>query len=207
MKQITITSKSVEEAVEEGLLKLQASRDQVEITILEESKKGFLGLGFKPAVVEVTLIQNPVEEAAQFLKDVAANMGVEVTITLKEEEEGTVFEMSSEKIAILIGKRGQTLNSLQYLTNLVANRTSKEYKRIILDAENYRERRKETLEKLAHRLASKALKINKSVSLEPMPSLERKVIHLTLKEHGKVETTSEGAEPHRRVIITPNNHL
>lgn len=199
-----MTGKSVTEAVEEALKQLKASRDQVDITIVEESKKGFLGLGTKPAIVEVTLKPDPVEDATQFLKSVASKMGVDVTISVKEEEEGTVLEMSSEKIAILIGKRGQTLNALQYLTNLVANRSSKEFKRIILDAENYRERRKETLEKLAHRLASKALKINKSVSLEPMPSLERKVIHMTLREHGKVETYSEGSEPHRRVIITPS---
>ncbi|WP_408008812.1 RNA-binding cell elongation regulator Jag/EloR [Pseudalkalibacillus sp. A8] len=205
MKQVTITSKSVEEAVEEALAQLQTSKDKVEIEIIEESKKGFLGLGAKPATVKVTLNADPLEEAIQFIKKVASKMGVEVNVTVKEDEEGTILEMVSEKIAILIGKRGQTLNALQYLTNLVANKSSDEFKRIILDAENYRERRKETLEKLAHRLASKALKINKKVSLEPMPSMERKVIHMTLKSNNKVQTSSEGSEPHRRVIITPTN--
>ncbi|MCF6410712.1 RNA-binding cell elongation regulator Jag/EloR [Pseudalkalibacillus salsuginis] len=205
MKQVTITSKSVEEAVEEALAQLRASKDKVEIEIIEESKKGFLGLGAKPATVKVTLNADPLEEAVQFLKEVASKMGVEVDVTVKEDEEGTILEMASEKIAILIGKRGQTLNALQYLTNLVANKSSDEFKRMILDAENYRERRKETLEKLAYRLASKALKINKKVSLEPMPSMERKVIHMTLKSNSKVQTSSEGSEPHRRVIITPTN--
>ncbi|WP_221567509.1 RNA-binding cell elongation regulator Jag/EloR [Alkalihalobacillus sp. TS-13] len=205
MKQVTITSKSVEEAVEEALTQLQTSKDKVEIEIIEESKKGFLGLGSKPATVKVTVNADPLEDAIQFLKKVASKMGVEVTVTVKEDEDGTILEMESEKIAILIGKRGQTLNALQYLTNLVANKSSDEFKRIILDAENYRERRKETLEKLAHRLASKALKINKKVSLEPMPSMERKVIHMTLKSNNKVQTSSEGSEPHRRVIISPTN--
>ncbi|MGM7703283.1 RNA-binding cell elongation regulator Jag/EloR [Pseudalkalibacillus sp. Hm43] len=205
MKQLTITSKSVEEAVQEALAQLQTSEEKVEISILEDAKKGFLGLGSKPAVVQVTLKVDPIEDSIEFLKKVAAKMGVELSVEVKEDEDGTVLDLSSEKIAILIGKRGQTLNALQYLTNLVANKSSDEYQRVILDAENYRERRKETLERLAHRLASKALKINKKVSLEPMPSMERKIIHMTLKSNNKVQTSSEGSEPHRRVVIKPSS--
>ncbi len=205
MKQLTITSKSVEEAVQEALAQLQTSEEKVEISILEDAKKGFLGLGSKPAVVQVTLKADPIEDSIEFLKKVAAKMGVELSVEVKEDEDGTVLDLSSEKIAILIGKRGQTLNALQYLTNLVANKSSDEYQRVILDAENYRERRKETLERLAHRLASKALKINKKVSLEPMPSMERKIIHMTLKSNNKVQTSSEGSEPHRRVVIKPSS--
>ncbi|MCF6139117.1 RNA-binding cell elongation regulator Jag/EloR [Pseudalkalibacillus berkeleyi] len=205
MKQVTISSKSVEEAIQEAVAQLQTSEDKVEVSILEESKKGFLGLGSKPAVVQVTLKPDPIGESIQFLKSVASKMGVELSVEVLEDEDATILNLVSEKIAILIGKRGQTLNSLQYLTNLVANKSSNEYQRIILDAENYRERRKETLERLAHRLASKALKINKKVSLEPMPSMERKIIHMTLKSNHKVQTSSEGSEPHRRVIIKPTS--
>ncbi|WP_349409007.1 RNA-binding cell elongation regulator Jag/EloR [Pseudalkalibacillus sp. SCS-8] len=205
MKQVTITSKSVEEAVQEALSQLQTSEDKVEISVIEESKKGFLGLGAKPAVVQVSLKADPIGDSIDFLKKVASNMGVDLTVDVIEGEDETVLDLSSDKIAILIGKRGQTLNALQYLTNLVANKSSNEYQRLILDAENYRERRKETLERLAHRLASKALKINKKVSLEPMPSMERKIIHMTLKSNSKVQTSSEGSEPHRRVIIKPSS--
>jgi len=113
------------------------------------------------------------------------------------------FVMTGEKIALLIGKRGQTLNSLQYLTQLVINRFSNQYLTVILDAEDYRNRRSETLIQLAHRLAGKAIKTGKDVALEPMPSYERKVIHSALSENRRVKTLSDGNEPHRFIVITP----
>lgn len=203
MKQIQVTGKTVEEAVSAALEQLQASRDQVEIKVLEESKKGFLGFGGKPALVEVSLKPDPIEQAVAFLQEVTMKMGVPVTITQKKMGEEVVLDLSGDKIAILIGKRGQTLNSLQYLTNLVANHHSNGFIRIILDAENYRERRRESLERLATSTARRVMMTKKGIALDPMPSNERKIIHMALKSEKHVETSSEGTEPYRKVIIRP----
>ncbi|UZJ79000.1 RNA-binding cell elongation regulator Jag/EloR [Fictibacillus sp. KU28468] len=203
MKQIKVTGKTVEEAVSTALAKLHASKEEVEVKVLEESKRGFLGFGGKPALIEVSLKPDPVKLAVAFLQEVTDKMGVPVTISLKETREEIILELTGEKIAILIGKRGQTLNSLQYLTNLVANNHSSRYLRIIIDAENYRERRRESLERLAVHTAQKVSATGKGVALEPMPSNERKAIHMALRNNKKIETTSEGAEPFRKVIIRP----
>jgi spoIIIJ-associated protein len=203
VKEVTISGRSIEEAIETALTQLETSRDQVEVEIMEESKKGFLGLGAKPAVVKVIKKVNPIEEGITFIKNVAEKMGITVTVSVKEEGNAYVFELSSEKAALLIGKRGQTLNALQYLTNLAANKTVRSEKRILLDAENYRARRRETLEGLANHLASKAINTKQTVTLEPMSSQDRKVIHIALKENKKVKTYSDGAEPRRKVIIEP----
>ncbi|MCK6259380.1 protein jag [Fictibacillus sp. KIGAM418] len=203
MKQIKVTGKTVEEAVSTALAELQASKEEVEVKVLEESKRGFLGFGGKPALIEVSLKPDPVKLAVAFLQEVTDKMGVPVTISLKETREEIILELTGEKIAILIGKRGQTLNSLQYLTNLVANNHSSRYLRIIIDAENYRERRRESLERLAVHTAQKVSATGKGVALEPMPSNERKAIHMALRNNKKIETTSEGAEPFRKVIIRP----
>ncbi|MCQ6265066.1 protein jag [Fictibacillus sp. WQ 8-8] len=203
MKQIKVTGKTVEEAVSTALAELHASKEEVEVKVLEESKRGFLGFGGKPALIEVSLKPDPVKLAVAFLQEVTDKMGVPVTISLKETREEIILELTGEKIAILIGKRGQTLNSLQYLTNLVANNHSSRYLRIIIDAENYRERRRESLERLAVHTAQKVSATGKGVALEPMPSNERKAIHMALRNNKKIETTSEGAEPFRKVIIRP----
>jgi spoIIIJ-associated protein len=204
VKKVQVTGRTVEEAVSSALEQLQTSEDQVEITILEESKKGFFGLGQKPAVVEVTVKADPVKTAIDYLQDVTSKMGVPVTITQRQENDLLVLELSGDKIAILIGKRGQTLNALQLLTNMVANSDpSSKHLKIVLDAENYRSRRQESLERLAQHSAQKVYSSRKSFALEPMPANERKVIHLALKENRDVETTSEGVEPFRKVVIRP----
>lgn len=204
MKKVTATGKTVEEAIEQALTQLNVTIDRVEVSVIEESKKGFLGLGSKPAVVEVTELYDPVEEAKSYLQSVIEKMGISVSITQKEEEEGIVFELTSGKVAILIGKRGQTLNSLEYLTNLVLNRRSKSHTRIFLDAENYRERRKQTLIALAERQAERAIKLNRKISLEPMPAKERKIIHMALQEKPGVTTDSKGEGSYRHIIISPS---
>jgi spoIIIJ-associated protein len=204
VKKVQVTGRTVEEAVSSALEQLQTSKDQVEVTILEESKKGFFGLGQKPAVVEVTVKTDPVKTAIDYLQDVTSKMGVPVTIAQRQENDLLVLELSGDKIAILIGKRGQTLNALQLLTNMVANSDpSSKHVKIVLDAENYRSRRQESLERLALHSAQKVYNTKKSFALEPMPSNERKVIHLALKENRDVETTSEGVEPFRKVVIRP----
>jgi spoIIIJ-associated protein len=130
-------------------------------------------------------------------------MGVSVKVDIIKEGKNVSFNLSGEKIALLIGKRGQTLNSLQYLTQLVINRFHEQYLNVTVDAEDYRKRRNDTLIQLAGRLAIKAVKTGQNVALEPMPSYERKVIHTALVENKKVKTFSDGSEPHRHIVITP----
>ncbi len=204
MKTVTATGKTVEEAIEQALAQLNVTMDRVEVTIVEEAKKGFLGLGSKPAVVEVTEIVNPVEEAKWYLQSVIENMNISAKIEERQDEDGTVLNLVSDKVAILIGKRGQTLNALEYLTNLVANRYSNSYMRIFVDAEGYRERRKQTLIALAERQASRAMKINRKVALEPMPAKERKIIHVALQNKPGVSTGSNGEGLYRHVVIHPS---
>jgi spoIIIJ-associated protein len=204
VKQVTATGQTVEEAVKSALAQLQTTKDRAEIDIVDEGKKGIFGIfGSRPAVVKVTLVIDPIEEAKNFLKNVSEQMAAPVEIEVRREGKQVNFVLTGEKIALLIGKRGQTLNSLQYLTQLVINRTSNQYLTVILDAEDYRNRRNETLIQLAHRLALKAVKTGKDVALEPMPSYERKVIHSALSENKRVKTFSDGSEPHRYIVITP----
>lgn len=204
MKQVTATGQTVEEAVKSALAQLQISKDRTDIDIIDEGKKGFLGIfGTRPAVVKVTVIIDPIEEAKKFLTQVSEQMGAPAEIEIKRDGKHVHLIMTGEKIALLIGKRGQTLNSLQYLTQLVLNRFSNQYLTVILDAEDYRKRRNETLVQLAHRLAQKALKSGKDVTLEPMPSYERKVIHAALSDNRRVKTFSDGSEPHRFIVISP----
>lgn len=204
MKKVTVTGRTVEEAIEQALAQLNSTIDRVEVTVLEESKKGFLGIGSKPAVIEVVERRNPLEEAKAYLREIIEKMGIEVSIEQKEEEDGTVFELISDKVGILIGKRGQTLNALELLTNLVLNRYSQSYQRIFLDAENYRERRRQTLILLAERQAERAIRLNRSISLEPMPARERKIIHTALQDKEGVTTNSKGEGSYRHIVIYPD---
>lgn len=204
MKQVTATGQTVEEAVESALAQLKTTKDRADVDIIDEGKKGIFGIfGTRPAVVKVTVIIDPIEEAKKFLTQVSEQMGAPVEIEVKREGKHVHFLLTGEKIALLIGKRGQTLNSLQYLTQLVLNRFSNQYLTVILDAEDYRKRRSETLIQLAHRLALKVAKSGKDVALEPMPSYERKVIHAALSENKRIKTFSDGSEPHRFIVITP----
>lgn len=231
MTKVITSGKTIEDAVNQGLAELGVSRDKVEIQVLEQPSKGFLGLiGVKPAKVEVRLLpvpeapsqpsepvvnapradvtpedvaaKNPYEEAAAFLKEVAAGMGLSVEVSIKKQRDGHLFNIAGEDLGMIIGRRGQTLDALQYLTNIVANRYSESFVRIVLDAENFRQRRRKTLEDLAERLAGQAIRTGKEVMLEPMPPLERKVIHAKLQNHPQIKTYSKGEEPNRRVVIT-----
>lgn len=204
MKKVTATGQSVEEAVNLALAQLNSTKDRVEIEVEDEGKKGFFGLfGARKAIVHVTLPPDPIEETLGFLKSVCVEMGVNAQINVTRKGKNVTFHLSGDKIALLIGKRGQTLNSLQYLAQLVANRYSKQFLNITVDAEDYRSRRNDTLIQLAERMANKATKTGKAVSLEPMPSYERKVIHNALLDYPKIKTTSSGTEPYRHLVITP----
>lgn len=204
MRKITVSGKTVDEAVQSAIRQLNTTRERISIEVLEEPQKGFLGLiGTKPAVVEVEIKPDAAEEAVTFLQDVTKNMGVSIEIDQVETKDGLLLNLKGEGIGMLIGKRGQTLDSLQYLVNLVANKYSEQYMRIVLDAENYRERRKEALEQLAKRLGNKAVRTRKEVILEPMNALERKIIHTALQGVKGVKTYSEGVEPNRRIVVAP----
>lgn len=209
MNKVVATGKSVEEAVNSALKQLGASEDDVNIKILEQPIKKFFGLmGSKEAVVEVELINkesstNAVDVAKGFLEDVFKAMDVNVTIEQFNRDDHILLNLVGKNLGILIGRRGQTLDSLQYLVNIVANKHFSGNKtRFILDAEDYRYRRKLTLEDLAEKLAEKAVRTGKDVVLEPMTPLERKIIHSQLQNHPLVETYSLGEEPNRKVIIT-----
>jgi spoIIIJ-associated protein len=204
VKQVTATGQTVDEAVESALAQLNTTKDRTDVAIIDEGKKGFFGIfGSRPAVVKVTVIIDPIEEAKKFLLQVSEQMGAPINIEMKRDGKQILFVMTGEKIALLIGKRGQTLNSLQYLTQLIINRFSNQYLTVILDAEDYRNRRNDTLIQLAHRLALKAVKTGKDVALEPMPSYERKVIHTALSDNKRVKTFSDGSDPHRHIVISP----
>lgn len=204
MKEVTASGLTVNEAVEGALKQLKVSREEVEITILDEGKKGILGIfGKRPATVKAKLIHDPVKAAQAFLSNIIAKMEIDAQIETKRAGKSVTFQLTGDKLAVLIGKRGQTLNSLQYLTQLVANRNSNHFLQITIDAENYRKRRKDTLDQLAAKLAQQAIRTSKNVSLEPMPSYERKVIHAALSAYKEIKTYSVGEEPNRHLVISP----
>lgn len=202
MTKITVSGKTVEEAIEAGLRQLDLPEERVKVNILEQAAKGLFGLiGSKDARVELEVLPDAIEESIRFLEEVFVSMNQKVKIERIDEDEHVRFNFHGEDMGILIGRRGQTLDSLQYLVNIVANRYADKHLRIILDAENFRERRRQTLEQLAQRLADRVIRSRREVVLEPMSPLERKVIHSHLQNHPKVKTYSKGDEPNRKVVI------
>ncbi len=203
MEELLKEGKTVEDAVEEALKEMHLTRDEVEITVLDEGSKGFLGMfGAKNAHVKVRRKFNPEKSAKDFLHEVFLAMGIIVKIETKMKDKQLFINLSGDDMGILIGKRGQTLDSLQYLVNLVVNKGSAPYMSITLDTENYRQRRKETLESLAFNLAKKVKQTGRNVVLEPMNPYERRIIHSSLQNDKYVTTFSEGEEPYRNVVIT-----
>ena len=198
------TGKTVDDALTNALVELETTSDKVEYEVLEEGSSGILGLFSKAAVIRVKKLDDIRETAVEFLNDVfkAMEMDVDIEIEYNEVENQMNIDLSGEEMGILIGKRGITLDSLQYLVSLVINRNTEDYMKVKLDTENYRERRKETLENLAHNLAHKVKRIHRPVYLEPMNPYERRVIHSALQKDKYVETHSEGDEPYRKVVIT-----
>jgi len=273
VNQLTQSGATVNEAISLALQKLGKTRDQVEVEVLQEGKKGFLGFGARDAEVRITvkaevqtagkeetetisqpnilpeekpnqvssavltedeeehgslssvsaviengdeLVQNvnddrstteeqdPIEETKTYLKNIALELGVtDLKIHTESEGKYVSFKLKSEKAAFLIGKRGQTLNALQQLTQLILNKTAKSFMLVRLDVEDYRERRQASLEQLAERMADKAIRTRRKVTLEPMPSYERKIIHNVLANRLDIETYSEGVEPNRYLVIEP----
>ena len=198
------TGKTVEDAVMEAAIKLETTSDKLDYEILEKGSSGFLGIGSKPAKIKARKLMETVDRVEEFLADVFAAMQIDAKIEITEnKEENTMnVDLSGEDMGVLIGKRGQTLDSLQYLVSLVVNKESEEYIHVKVDTENYRQRRKETLENLAKNIAYKVKRTKRSVSLEPMNPYERRIIHSALQNDKYVTTHSEGEEPFRRVVIT-----
>lgn len=202
-KTLIVTGKTVEEAVKAGLSQWNVPESRAKVEVLEQAAKGLFGLfGVREAKVRLELIPDAVEEAMLFLQEVFATMKVNASIERKDDKEGILLNITGPELGILIGRRGQTLDSLQYLVNIVANRYSDKHVRIILDAEEFRERRRKTLEDLSSRLATRVIRTKKDVVLEPMSPADRKIIHSQLQDHPSVRTYSKGDEPNRRVVIS-----
>lgn len=205
MDMIEVSAKTVSDAITEACQKLGVTSDKLDYEVVEEGSSGFLGIGAKPAVIKASVKKSSVEEVARvFLSDVFQAMNMEVVIDIKynEEEKSMDIELSGNEMGVLIGKRGQTLDALQYLTNLAVNKNSEEYVKVKIDTEDYRKRRRETLENLAKNIAYKVKRTKRPVSLEPMNPFERRVIHSTLQNDKFVTTHSEGEEPYRHVVVT-----
>ena len=205
MEMITVTAKTVEDAITQASLQLGVSSDRIQYEVVEKGSAGVLGglCGSKPAVIRAKKIETVDDKAVDFLNSVFDAMGlaVDVEVKMNEEEKEMDVNLTGEEMGLLIGKRGQTLDSLQYLVSLVVNKESEDYLRVKLDTENYRERRKETLETLAKNIAYKVKRTRRPVSLEPMNPYERRIIHSALQNDKYVFTKSEGEEPFRHVVI------
>lgn len=201
---IEVTAKTVDDAIIEAGIKLGVSTENMEYEVIEKESSGFLGLNKKPAKIRAKQKEEEKPAVEDFLVKVFTAMGVkaEAEILFDEEEKVMNINLTGDDMGMLIGKRGQTLDSLQYLVSLVANKDSDTYIKVKLDTENYRERRKETLENLAKNIANKVRRTRHSVALEPMNPYERRIIHSVLQNNKFVETHSEGEEPYRKVIIS-----
>lgn len=198
------TGKTVEEAVKEALHELNTTEENVNIEVLEEPTKGLLGIGAKPALVRVTVKTPEGPDKKIVLKEVIDNitncLGLTVKSDIKDEDEALKVNMDGENLGLLIGHKGETLDALQLLTSVIVNKTG-DYKRIELDVQNYREKRKETLISLAQRKARDVIKYGKNITLEPMTPYERRIIHTALQDDAKITTISVGSEPYRKVVI------
>lgn len=206
MKVVEIVGRNAEEVIEQALAQLNTTRDKVEIEIFEDTSKGLFSLfKSKEVKVKVTLQEDdPATRAVDFLSRIFEKMNLEAEITAVLEDRTLNVSIEGKDMALLIGRRGQTLDSLQYLVSLVVNKDHEDYIRVMLDTENYRTKREETLVKLAHKLAHKAKQYRKDITLEPMNPYERRIIHSALQNNGYVSTRSEGEEPFRKVVISLN---
>ena len=204
MEFMEFSGKTVDDAVVEACSKLLISREKLEYEVVDEGNSGFLGLGSKPAVIKARQKLEIDDTAKVFLDDVFRAMGIEATVNIKYDEFDKTMniDLTGDDMGILIGKRGQTLDSLQYLTNLVVNKNVEEKIHVKVDTEDYRKRRRQTLENLAKNMSSKVKRTRRSVTLEPMNPYERRIIHSALQNDKYVTTHSEGEEPYRKVVIS-----
>lgn len=203
MEFIEVSAKTVSDAITEACQKLTVTSDKLEYEVIEEGSAGFLGIGSKPAVIKARVKSSVEDTAKDFLNEVfrAMNLAVVVDVKYDEADNSMEVDLSGDEMGVLIGKRGQTLDSLQYLVSLVVNKNVENYIRVKVDTENYRQRRKETLENLAKNISYKVKRTKRPVSLEPMNPYERRIIHSALQNDKYVTTHSEGDEPYRHVVV------
>jgi len=208
IKSIEMSGKTEEEAIEAALSQLNLTRDDVSVEIIEQAKSGFLGLKNTPAVVRVIyeFKENRTERVESFLTGLLERMDVNADLEISEGEDAINVVLTGKDPGALIGRRGETLDAIQHLTNYVVNRGVSGRVRINIDAENYRQRRNETLENLAVRTAAKVLKYRKNMTLDPMNAYERHIIHSVLQDHDHISTYSVGSEPVRRVVVAYGNN-
>lgn len=204
MEYIEVSAKTVNDAITEACQRLGVVSDKLDYEVIDEGSNGFLGIGARPAVIKAAKKCSVEDNVKSFLHDVfeAMNLTVAVNVKYDEEDRSMDIDLSGDEMGVLIGKRGQTLDSLQYLVSLVVNKETEDYIRVKVDTENYRQRRKETLENLAKNIAYKVKRTKRPVSLEPMNPYERRIIHSALQNDKYVTTHSEGDEPFRRVVVT-----
>lgn len=224
LKKKEITGKNISEARQKAAEAFGVDEDEIQIEVLENASSGFLGMGAKPCKIAAWLASdtedieleeakevktksskptgNEKEEAVAFLEKVIPLMGVEAKITASCDEDALKVNLEGEKMGILIGRRGETLDALQYLTSIIVNKDKHDYVRVTLDTENYRQKRQDVLEKLANKIADKVIKNGRNMTLEPMNPFERRIIHAALQNHEYVTTSSVGEEPERRVVVS-----
>lgn len=200
---IEFSAKTVNDAITEACQKFVVTSDKLEYEVVEEGSSGFLGIGSKPAIIRAKVKSSVQDKAKDFLKSVfeAMNLVVVIDINYDEINNSMNIDLSGDEMGVLIGKRGQTLDSLQYLVSLVVNKDVENYIHVKVDTENYRQRRKETLENLAKNISYKVKRTKRPVSLEPMNPYERRIIHSALQNDKYVTTYSEGDEPFRHVVV------
>ncbi len=196
------SAKTLEEAVKLCAEELGVSREELDIEVIEEGSRGLFGIGSKDAVVRATAKLSLEKIATNFIDGIVKPMGLDVTYNVKNDENGLSVDILGDDMGILIGRRGETLDSLQYLTSLVVNKYTSDYTKVFVDTENYKSKRQETLRKLAKRLASQVIRTRQEITLEPMNPNERRIIHSTLQSNRLVYTYSTGDEPNRKVVIS-----
>lgn len=203
-KYIEKTAKTEDEAISQALAELGLERDEVSVEIVERAKSGFLGIGASPAVVRVSyeVHESKADKVAAFLTGLFARMDVSAQPHIAQQEDGSIeVELTGESIGALIGRRGEMLDAIQHLTNYAVNHGESGHVRVTIDAENYRAKRVEALERLAQKVAAKAVKYRRNVTLEPMNAYERHIIHAALQDYAGVTTYSTGNEPNRRIVV------
>lgn len=205
MRVVEKTGRTVDEAIELALIELDLTHEDVEVEVLENDSKGFLGLfGAKEAKIRVTEKENIHHHAKEFLEDTLEKMNIYAKVDVEHNEDGLFATISGDNMSLVIGRRGKTLDALQYLSNLVINKNRKDYVHLIIDSEDYRQKRKDSLEQLAIRMAEKAKRQRRDIILNPMNSYERRIVHSILQKDNEVSTRSEGRDPYRKVIIFLN---
>lgn len=206
MSKIEITAKTLDDAKLLAANQLGKSVDEIMYEVLENATNGIFGIGAKPCKILAWTEENQNDKASMFLNKILPLMGIEAKVEVDEtEDNGLNVNISGEKMGIVIGRRGETLDALQYLTSVIVNKDREEYVKVTVDTENYRAKRAETLEKLANKVAEKVIRNGRNMTLEPMNPFERRIIHSALQANEEITTYSVGEEPNRKVVVSLAN--